>query len=349
MDIAIVCAHGLSPETPAIARQLARGHRVTVYTRAKVKGAGVEHVPAGPDVELSESDLLPYLPDFSAALRRRWHKKRPDIIHAHSWTSGLAAIAGSEGLDVPVTQTLNILQGDRAPGPVRRLECAIGRRAKTVIAVCGDEKTELIKMGVPRTNISVVPHGVDVERFRRHGPALPRGTRPRLLHIGHIGADTAVNALIAVPDAELLIAGGDELSIRRLRDLARGHGVADRVEPLGTVPHATMPKLIRSADLVLSLSPTVPNGIAALEAMACGVPVIASATGAHLDSIVDGVTGFLIRPDRPLEVAKRIRLLLRDATLRTAIGYAAADRARSRYSLERISMELLRVYEKACA
>lgn len=349
MDIAIVSAHELTPDTPAIARELARGHRVTMYTRCGARGAAIEYVPAGPDVELSESELLPYLPDFSAGLRRRWRENRPDIIHAYSWTSGLAAIAGSEGLDVPVTQTFHPHHHDRVSAPVRRLECAIGRRARAVIAACADEESELIRMGVPRRNISVVPHGVDVERFHRQGPAYPRGDRPRLLHVGHAGAASAVAALIAVPDAELLIAGGDDPGVERLRKLAAERGVADRVETLGTVPHASMPELMRSADLVLSLSPIVPNGTAALEAMACGIPVIASAAGAHLDAVVDGVTGFLTRPDRPLEVAQRIRRLLSDATLRTAIGYAAADRARSRYSLQRISMELLRVYEKTCA
>ncbi|MEW9533645.1 glycosyltransferase [Microbispora sp. NPDC049125] len=349
MDIAIVSAHELTPDTPAIARELARGHRVTVYTRSKVKGAGVEHVPAGPDVELSESDLLPYISDFSAGLRDRWRRHRPDIIHAHSWSSGLAAIAGSEGLNVPVTQTFHGHYDSRTPAPVRRLECAIGRRARAVIATSADEEDELIRMGVPRRNISVVPHGVDIERFRRQGPAFPRGDRPRILHVGHLGAASAVNALRAVPDAELVIAGGDDPSIERLRILAGERGVADRVELLGLVPHTAMPKLMRSVDLVLSLPPTVPTGTAALEAMACGIPVIASASGAHLDSVVDGVTGFLARPDRPLEIAARIRRLLGDATLRTAIGYAAADRARSRYSVERISAELLRVYESTCA
>ncbi|MEZ0071704.1 glycosyltransferase [Planotetraspora sp. GP83] len=348
MDIAIVSAHELTPDTPAIARELARGHRVTVYTRSKAKGTGVEHVPAGPDVELSESDLLPYISDFSAGLRRRWAKNRPDIIHAHSWTSGLAAIAGSEGLGVPVTQTFHA-HDTETPAPVRRLECAIGRRARAVIATCADEESELIRMGVPRRNISVVPHGVDIERFRRQGPAFPRGERPRLLHVGHIGAASAVDALLTVPEAELVIAGGDDLSIERLRVRATDRGVADRVELLGMVPHTAMPKLMRSADLVLTLPPAVPTGTAALEAMACGIPVIASAAGAHLDSVVDGVTGFLIRPDRPGELSGRIRQLLGDPTLRTAIGYAAADRARSRYSVERISMELLRVYEKTCA
>ena len=391
MHIAIVSAHELSPETPAIARELSRGHRVTVYTRRYspelrdrgrlAPGVTVEHVPAGPATRLPESGLLPYLSDFSAGLQERWDRERPDVIHAHSWTSGLAAIAGAERLGVPVTQTFHSLGGrdeeeeeDEAGEGARggpdagirlRLERAIGRRANAVIASCAGEESELIRLGVPRRNIAIVPGGVDVERFRRHGPAFPRGERPRLVHVGRLspagGAGTAIRALEAVPGAELVIAGGpaageleSDPDHRRLRALAEEVGVADRVTFLGHVPYAAMPKLMRSADIVITLPQTVPTGMVALEAMACGVPVIASAVGAHLDSVVDGVTGFLIPPRNPAALARRAREVLGDPTLRTALGYAGADRARSRFSLERIGQELVRVYEdvraaRACA
>jgi len=386
MHIAIVSAHEVAPETPAIARELSRGHRVTVYTRRDsperrdrgrlAPGVIVEHVPAGPARWLPESGLLPYLSDFSAALQERWGRERPDVIHAHSWTSGLAAIAGADGLGVPVTQTFHSLGADPAEDDERygapggpdarlRLERAIGRRANAVIASCVGEESELIRLGVPRRNIAIVPGGVDVERFRRRGPAFPRGDRPRIVHVGRLtpggGARTAIRALDGVPGAELVIAGGPatgdldaDPDFTRLRALAEEAGVLDRVTFLGRIPHNAMPKLMRSADVVVSLPHTAPTGMVALEAMACGVPVIASAVGAHLDSVVDGVTGFLIQPHRPADLARRVREVLGDPTRRTALGYAAADRARSRYSLQRISQELVRVYEdvraaRACA
>ncbi len=320
-------------------------------------------MPAGPAQWLPENGLLPYISDFSAGLQERWGKERPDVIHAHSWTSGLAAIAGSDGLGVPVTQTFHTLGAQ--PDARTRLERAIGRRANAVIASCAGEESELIRMGVPRRNIAVVPGGVDVERFRRRGPAVPRGARPRIVHVGRLGPDggacTAIQALDGVPGGEVVIAGGpasgvldDDPHFTRLRDLAEEAGVLDRVTFLGRIPHNAMPKLMRSADVVVSLPHSVPTGMVALEAMACGVPVIASAVGAHLDSVVDGVTGFLIQPRRPADLARRAREVLGDPTRRTAIGYAAADRARSRYSLERIGQELVRVYEdvramRACA
>lgn len=208
MHIAIVSAHELSPETPAIARELSRGHRVTVYTRRYspelrdrgrlAPGVTVEHVPAGPATRLPESGLLPYLSDFSAGLQERWDRERPDVIHAHSWTSGLAAIAGAERLGVPVTQTFHSLGGrdeeeeDEAGEGARggpdagirlRLERAIGRRANAVIASCAGEESELIRLGVDGPVCCAVPAlPATVHRRRGRGRCRARTARADRLH-----------------------------------------------------------------------------------------------------------------------------------------------------------------------
>ncbi|WP_225878176.1 glycosyltransferase [Spongiactinospora rosea] len=363
----------------AVARELGRSHHVTIYGRLDsperrpkarlAHGVTIELLPAGPPEELSEEGVLRYAGDLGAELTRRWGAERPDVIHAHSWAGGLAAIAGADGLNVPVAQTLPRLRPlplpARKTAPAKaggtdsaarvRLARAIGRTASAVIAGCGDEEAELIRLGVPRRSITVVPCGLDVERFRRHGPAAQRGKRPRLLHVGPLGpqggAATAIRALEGVPDAELVLAGGppaDALAqdpdAHHLRLLAKETGVDGRVTFLGQVPSATVAKLMRSADVVLTLPDDASAGVVALEAMACGVPVIASAVGAHLDSVLDGVTGMLVPPRRPALTARLARELLTDPTKRSALGFAGADRVRSRYSYERISQELLRVY-----
>ncbi|WP_157245128.1 glycosyltransferase [Nonomuraea typhae] len=347
----------------AIARELGHRHRVTIYARRTnaedkprtrlASGVTLETIDAGPARELADVDVVSYLPELSRYLMRTWSAEAPDVIHAHSWTSGLAAVAGSEGLGVPVTQTL------RPSGPARlKLEQALGRRADAVIAGSGDEESKLIRLGVPRRSIAIIPAGVDVDRFRRHGAVAARGAGQRILYVGDLtpdkGAHTAVRALGALPEVELVVAGGPDPAdlatdrdARRLAGLAAGLGVGDRVRLLGRVPRAQMPRLMRSADVVITLPREAPGGIVALEAMACGVPVIASAVGAHLDSVVDGVTGLLVPPDRPARTARLARRLLTDVTLRTALGYAGADRVRSRYSWERIGQELVRVYEDA--
>ncbi|MFG1702033.1 glycosyltransferase [Nonomuraea sp. M3C6] len=367
MNIAIVASAGGNQRHRilAVARELGREHHVTIYTRrdnteGKPKtrvapGVTLEHIDVGPPKELAADEVAPFLNDVGHHLMERWSQDRPDVIHAHSWTYGLAAVAGAKGLSVPVTQTFHAVDATHI-----ELERALGRRADAVIAGSGDEESALIRLGVPRGNIAVVPYGVDTERFQRRGAVATRGTRKRLLHVGPLttdrGAHTIVRALQGLGDVELVIAGGPEpedldadRDARRLRALAEQLGVADRVTLLGQVRRAAVPKLMRSADSVVSVPREAVTGIVALEAMACGVPVIASAVGAHLDSIIDGVTGLLVPPDRPARTARLARELLWDPTLRTALGYAGADRARSRYSWERVSQELVRVYEATCA
>lgn len=345
------------------ARELGREHKVTVYTRRDHTGgkartrlaAGVtlEQLDAGPARDLPPDEVAPYLSDVGAQLGRRWSSDTPDVIHAHSWTGGLAAMTGARGLGVPVTQTLYTCGTAHL-----KLERALGRRAAAVIAGSGDEESQLIRLGVPRDHIAIVPYGVDVERFHRRGPAAARTARKRLLHVGPLGpeagAHTIVRALAGLPDVELVLAGGpapgeleSDREVRRLRALAEQLDIDDRVTVLGRVQHSAVAKLMRSADVVVTVPRLAGSGMVALEAMACGVPVIASAVGAHLDAIVDGVTGLLVPPDRPARTARVARDLLADPTARSALGYAGADRVRSRYTWERISHELVRVYEEA--
>ncbi|GAA3559532.1 glycosyltransferase family 1 protein [Nonomuraea rosea] len=367
MNIAIVASAGGNQRHRilSVARELGREHHVTIYSRrdsseGKPKtrvapGVTLEHIDVGPAKALAADEVVPFLNDVGQHLMQRWNQDRPDVIHAHSWTSGLAAVAGAKGLSVPVTQTFHTTDATHM-----KLERALGRRANAVIAGSGDEESALIRLGVPRGNIAIVPYGVDTERFQRRGAIATKGTRKRLVHVGPLttdrGAHTIVRALQGLGDVELIIAGGPEpedldrdRDARRLRALAEQLGVSDRVTLLGQVKRAAVPKLMRSADAVVSVPREAVTGIVALEAMACGVPVIASSVGAHLDSIIDGVTGLLVPPDRPARTARLARELLWDPTLRTALGYAGADRARSRYSWERVSQELVRVYEAACA
>lgn len=369
MNIAIVAsvAEGQRLHILAAARELGREHRVTVYTRRNraggrprarlATGVTLEQLDVGPARELPQDEVAPYLSDVGTQLQQRWSHDKPDIIHAHSWSGGLAALAGAKGLGVPVTQTFHTYGSAPEAGRLK-LERALGRRADAVIAGSEDEGSSLIRLGVPRNHIVVVPYGVDVERFSRQGPVSARGGMKRLLHVGPLGIDggahTAVRALGGLPDVELLLAGGPaagdlegDREARRVRALAEQLGVADRVTLLGQVPHAMVAKLMRSADAVLTLPRQTCSGMVALEAMACGIPVIASAVGAHLDSVVDGVTGLLVPPDRPARTARVARELLADPTVRTALGFAGADRVRSRYTWERISHELVRVYEEA--
>jgi glycosyltransferase involved in cell wall biosynthesis len=157
-----------------------------------------------------------------------------------------------------------------------------------------------------------------------------------------------------MPDTELVVAGGPPRSqlaadpaARKLSGLAAALGVADRVTFAGWLSRTALPPLLRSADLLVNVSDYDPVGMTVLEAMACGTPVVATGTGGGVDAVVDGVTGILVPPRRPALLAQRIRRLMEHPMQLAAFGVAAADRARSRYSWDRIVSETVAVYDHA--
>jgi glycosyltransferase involved in cell wall biosynthesis len=389
MRIALV-AHRGSPLTPATSQDslplaagvaahaqalAALGHRVTVYARRDSRGlpgsailaprVTVEHVPAGPPTPLTDADLAAHVAGFGDHLVQRWRRSQPDVAHAYSWTSGLAALAATRGLDIPLVQTFGTLAaverrhggtGHDQDGRIR-LEACIARGAHAVLAGTSAEAADLLRMGVSRSALTVVPYGVDTEEFAAEGPAARRTGRSRLLAVGPLdtrhGLDVLVRLLARVPGAELVIAGGPAKSqlgsdsvYRDLTRLAKHFNVADRLVFTGKVAPGNLPALLRSADLLVSAAPYDPAGATAIAAMACGTPVAACATGGLRDAVLDGTTGVLVPEGRPDLLARRVRLLLASPLRLEAFGIAAADRARARYSFDRISRETLAVYER---
>jgi glycosyltransferase involved in cell wall biosynthesis len=370
---------GLSELTRGLAEH---GHQVTVYAEKYQPNlpeaaelherVRVEHIDSGPvhaPAEQGEVGLLERVPAFSGPLRSSWTRERPDVAHALSWTSGLAALAAARDLNIPVVQEFSSLgvteprdriKADGATAARIRLEPAIGRSAAAVVATHSGEVSDLASLGVHRSSIRVVPWGIDTSTFTPAGPVAKRNARPRLLTVADLreraALETLLRALTRVPGAELVIAGGParrELSTDdsylALARFAGNLGITDRVIFTGQVGHDAMPALLRSADLVVSTCQYEPSGTTSLQAMACGTPVIAPAHGGHMDAVVDGTTGILIPPGRPALLAQRIRQLLAHPMLIEAYGMAAADRARSRYSWDRISSETLAVYDRAAA
>jgi len=359
-----------------LSRSLAgNGHQVTVYAqrhsatlpeRAQLlPGVTVEYL--GQAAGVDESDLLAGVPAFSRPLHERWIQDRPDVVHALRWTSGLAALAAARDLRIPVVQSFDSLgvaerrhhMLPRDAGTERiRLEPAIGRSASAVLAGSSDEESDLTRLGIPRRSIRVVPCGVDTDEFTPEGPVAERATRPRLVTVAdlseHDALATLLRAMAKVPSADLVVAGGPagtelrhDLDFRRLSKLADTLGVSSQVTFVGQVGRAALPPLLRSADLLVSVSEYDPTGVLAVQAMACGTPVIASASGGLADAVVDGTTGILVPPGRPALLAQRIRQLLAHPMLLEAFSVAAADRARSRYSWDRIAHETIAVYDTA--
>jgi glycosyltransferase involved in cell wall biosynthesis len=360
----------------SLAKALARtGHRITIYARKDssalpdsailAPGVTVEHVTAGPLAPVEPDKLTAHLPEFSRHLTQRWRRSRPDIVHAYSWTMGLAALAGARYLDLPVAVTFGSLavaeQRGRPAAPPSdarmRLEAGIARSADVVLASSSEELADLARLGVPRARIRVVPCGVDTEQFSPEGPVAERNGRTRLLAAEPLTAPDslaiAVPVLAEIPDAELVITGGPDRTKlskdagrRELMRLARKLGVHTRLVFTGRVPPADLPALLRSADLLVSTASYEPVGMMALQAMACGTPVVAAAGGAAQDAVVDMTTGLLTPPGRPAGLSVPIQRLLANTMRHEAYGIAATDRARSRYSWERIGRETLAAYAR---
>ena len=349
------------------------GHDVTVYTRQDSRGQKrvvttsrgyrVVHVPAGPPGPVPKDELLPHMAEFVECVDEHWRVERPDVVHSHFWMSGLVAAIAAKRHGVPVVHTFHALgtvkrryqgEADTSPASRIRTERLIGRSADCVIATCSDEVAELSRMGVPKNRIRIVPCGVDTTRFRPEGPTMAPKLAHRIVSVGRLvprkGFAELIAVLPALPDTELVIAGGADRAMRddpeanRLRQLAAELGVADRVRLAGQVPRERMPELLRSADVVACVPWYEPFGIVPLEAMACGVPVVAAAVGGFIDTVVDGVTGVLVPPDRPAALTAALKGLLVDPVKRSFLGGTGRDRVESRYPWHVIAGQSATVY-----
>lgn len=370
-------AGGQNVHVAALSEALAgRGHEVRVYTRRDdasaplvvplCRGVEVVHVPAGPAEHLPKDELLPFMPAFGRWLAARWvGAGRPDVVHAHFWMSGVAALGAREKTGVPTVQTFHALgsvkrrhQGAQDTSPSSRIatERRIADEADLVIATCSDEVRELELMGVSTDHVRVVPCGVDTGHFTPTGPAepVPR-RRHRLLSLGRMverkGIATVIEALVDLPDVELVVAGGPPVDgldkdpeAVRLKALAAQLGVAERVRLIGQVGHDDVPGLIRSADVVVTTPWYEPFGIVPLEVMACGRPLVGSAVGGLLDSVEDGVTGVLVPPRDHTAVAGAVRGLLADPDRMRRLGLAARRRAVQLYDWTRVAQATEQAY-----
>jgi D-inositol-3-phosphate glycosyltransferase len=349
-----VDAGGQNVHVAALSEALAkRGHHVTVYTRrdatelpARVRvGQRLEvvHVDAGPACHVPKDELLPFMGELADGVARDWSQRPPDVVHGHFWMSGLAALDAARrpgsGYRVPVIQTFHALgtvkrrhQGaeDTSPGERRWLEPGVGRSADRIIATCSDEVFELKAMGIDTGKISIAPCGVDLDVFSADGPVAARTANHRILSVGRLvprkGVDLVIRALPYLREAgfdgvELLIVGGGGDS-----------GVLD-----------ADPEVRRLLGLAAEL------GIVPLEAMACGVPVVAAAVGGLRDTVVDHGTGLHVPPRDPEAIASALAMLLDNPSLRAELGNAGKVRARTRYSWDRVAAETEKAYQLAVA
>lgn len=323
---------GVVPTATALA---AAGHDVLLLT--DLPDTPGRPAPSGPG-SLQVRTLRVTGPDDLTAAWSDARTGPPDVVHA----VGPVAAAAATGTGVPVVAFVPPGLPDAPDGPAR------------LLVASEDQHDALLSRGVARSRLRTVPACVDTDVFTPDGPSLRRDPQPRLVAHGPLtrghGAGAAVSALTRVPGAELLVAGGrrgdDDPDRRRLFAAASAAGVADRVRFLGPVGPDLLPRLLRSADVVVAAPETDVAATPVLQAMACGRPVVATAVGGLRDVVVDGVTGVHVRPGRVVELSAAVRSLLADDATRLGYGVAGRDRARSRFDRARIADALLTVYRE---
>ncbi|WP_029733489.1 glycosyltransferase family 4 protein [Deferrisoma camini] len=236
---------------------------------------------------------------------RLWREEGPfDLIDAHFvYPDGYAAVKLGRRLGVPVVVSargtdVNLYPDLRGIGG--KVRWAV-RHADALIAVSQELKDRMVALGADSMRVHVIPNGVDLGRFSPR--ERPRGSRHRLLTVCNLvpgkGVDVVIRAVAGLePEAELWVAG-DGPERPHLEALARGLGLEARVRFLGRVPHEEMPRLYAEASLfcLASRAEGCPNVV--LEALASGVPVVATRVGGIPEWVEEGRTGFLVEPGDP--------------------------------------------------
>jgi D-inositol-3-phosphate glycosyltransferase len=367
-DDLIMAAQGAHVEGLATALA-ANGHDIRVYARESGFGDASLAVLRPPQTLAADSNLLSFARAFGGWLAGEWSGRwQPEVVHAHYYTGGLAGLVAVKAAKAPLIATFHSLSPSLRPivrqsssampeDEVRRrsYERLVGTGANAVVAHSSDEVRDLISLRVPRDSISLVPDAVDDRVFRPDGPAVARD-RPRLLSVGPLDGDgaghvDAIRALAYVPGAELVIiasgqpAKGDS-RLEVLASATRETRVGDRVKLAVGAPPAEMPNWYRSASALISGARRGARGKAAIEAMACGVPVVAYDVPVLRDIVVEGVTGELVPAGDPRSLGLAVRRLLAQDFRHMQYGVAAADRARHCFTWPRAIEQTVEVYQR---
>jgi D-inositol-3-phosphate glycosyltransferase len=353
------------------------GHLPPVVEMAP--GVTVRHVTAGPFEGLSKEELPFQLCAFTNGVLRAEAVNPPgyyDLIHSHYWMSGQVGWLARERWGVPHVHTAHTLakvknrfiaEGDR-PEPKARVigEEQVIAESDRLVANTRFEAQDLVSCyDADPARIDVVQPGVDLDRFRPRGDRAEARRRLGLPATGHVvafvgriqplkGPDVLIRSLAAGPlrdaDVTVVICGGPSGSgldrPTSLIELAESLGVAHKVRFMPPRTGDDLATLYRAADLVAVPSHNESFGLVALEAQACGTPVVAAAVGGLVTAVTDGVSGVLVNGHDPAGWAHVLRELLDDPALRHELSGGAVRHAAG-FSWDRTVDNLLSVYGEA--
>jgi D-inositol-3-phosphate glycosyltransferase len=339
---------------------------------------GVRVVPiiAGPLGPIDKEEGARFVREFAAGVRAFAVGQRAayDVVHSHYWQSGLVAKELADRWNVPLVHSHHSLgrvkNGSLAPGdrpePSLRLagEEETIAAADVLVASTDDEWQQLACLyGAPHDRLKTIHPGVDHEVFHPQGRGQARdalGFRDEavVLYVGRIqalkGLDLAIEAVARLaPTIErplvFIVAGGgsgagggDE--VERLEKLAAARGVQDVVRFAGPQPHRALSIYYRAADALVVCSHSESFGLSALEAHACGTPVVGTAVGGLSHVVRDGRSGFLVQSRDPEVFANRLRAVLVPDSLYPDLR-AEAIRSAARFSWSKAADALIELYE----
>ena len=345
-------------------------------------GNRVVHIRAGPETPVQKRELIKFLPEFVAGIEEFTFAKglTYDLIHSHYWLSGLAAISLKTKWGIPLIQMFHTLErmkqrvarsSDEAEGDYRLIgEQEVIGEADRIVAATPAELAQLQWLyQVEPKKIRVIPPGVDLSHFypiskdeAKEFIGVPPCER-NVLFVGRIeplkGIDTLIEAIVLLRDQGefegspfcLTVIGGEpEISqenmsteMARLQELRTKFGLNDLVTFLGRRDQDTLPYYYSAAEAVVVPSQYESFGMVALEAMACGTPVVASQVGGLAFLVQDGITGYTVPTIDPRALADRLLTLIKNPDLRNSMGKRAAEFARD-YSWQNIAEKISSLY-----
>lgn len=346
-------------------------------------GNRVVHVPAGPEVPLPKQELAGFIPQFVKGVLEFTANKDLiyDLVHSHYWMSGMAALELKKVWKIPIVHmfhTLVLMKNRVAQGPEEiegsyRVdgEQKVLREADKIIAATQAELAQLQWLYQANvTRIAVIPPGVETCRFypipkdeAKEFIGIPPCNR-MILFVGRIeplkGLDVLLEAIALLRKEGkweknpfcLMVIGGDpearqgekSSEMARIEALRAQYNLQDLVVFAGKRSQDTLPYYYSSAEAVVVPSHYESFGMVALEAMACGTPVVASEVGGLAYLVQDGVTGFTVPVDEPQALADHLNELLENTSLRERMSAQAVAVAQE-YSWWNITTRLKAVYE----